>query len=61
MNDVQEAMRQNEERTLTREVLDQHFGLRESGRAVCATCKDTPWPCPPARLAQSVQERLLAE
>jgi hypothetical protein len=44
-----------------------HFGILaytapdEPKRTVCATCQDTPWPCPPVRLAQAEQERLLAK
>jgi len=48
---------------LAKAILAQHFGCRGlDGSAVCAECGDLdiPWPCPPARLAEAEQERLLA-
>jgi hypothetical protein len=42
-------------------ILDYHFGVRApSGNNVCYRCENELWPCPPALLAQAVQEEVLA-
>jgi len=60
-------MRDDEKIALAKGILLMHFGILaitakdEPKRTVCAGCaSDTPWPCPPVRLAKVEQERLLA-
>ena len=54
-------MTDDEKMALVRDILQHHFGtyLKVEKRTECWVC-DGPWPCPPVRLAQAVQEEVLA-
>ena len=62
-------MTNDEKIALAKAVLMMHFGILavterdQPKRTVCAECGnlDRPWPCPAVRLAQAVQEEVLAK
>ena len=58
---LENTMTDDEKMALVRDILQHHFGtyLKVEKRTECWVC-DGPWPCPPVRLAQAVQEEVLA-
>jgi len=54
-------MNDDQKLRFAKRILDQHFGIRDiTGKAICATCQDTEFPCDAALLARDVQIEVLA-
>ncbi|MGE0229341.1 MAG: hypothetical protein AB7U23_12640 [Dehalococcoidia bacterium] len=48
---------------LAKWVSQYHFGIQEhgTGKPICSTCVETPFPCKPLLLARAVAEQELAK